>query len=98
MMTAHLRGLAAGAVLLGVLGLGGNARATAPSPRLAFPCSTIPPSATHPVVTCELAGHGFAHREKLAITYRVEIQWMQGVRDQNHKQITTYRRSALTDG
>lgn len=96
-MTTRLTGLVACVVLLAIPGPGGNAVA-APAPRLTFPCSAIPPSAAHPVVTCRLAGHGFARREHLAITYRVEIRWMQGVRNQNHKQFTTLRRAAETDG
>jgi hypothetical protein len=98
MITAQMKGLAVGAVLLGVLSLGGSALAGAPAPRLSFPCSTIPPAAAQPEVTCRLAGHGFAPREKLAIAYRVEIQWMQGAHTQNHVQVTTYRRRAVTDG
>jgi hypothetical protein len=97
-MLTQIKGLAASAALLGLLGMGGHPRADAAAPHLTLPCSPFPPSAAQPVVTCRLAGDGFARREKLAITYRVEIQWMQGTRTQNHQQVTTYRRRALTDG
>jgi hypothetical protein len=97
-MTAHFRGLAAGASLLGALVLGGGARASVPAPHITFRCGAIPPSEMRPVVTCRLAGQGFAPREMLAITYRVENKWMQGARRQNHSRITAYRRRARTDG
>jgi hypothetical protein len=98
MFIESLKGCAVGALLLGLLNFGGSAVAAAPAPRLTLPCSAIPPSAAHPVVTCRLTGQGFAPHETLAITYRVEIQWMQGMRNHNHKQIITQRRHAVTDG
>jgi hypothetical protein len=94
MTRVSLTAVIAGLALAGALGLGGSRSALA-APRLSLPCWNLPPSTAHPVVTCRLAGQGFAHRAHLRITYRVEVQWMQG--GTNHHQTTAYQRTAIAD-
>ncbi len=102
MMTTRIKILAIGATLACVLGMSGfptgaSAHALSAKPRLSFHCSNIPPNSVDPIVTCRLAGQGFYRGERLHITYRVELKWMQGAQNQNHQRIALYHRTGLTD-
>ncbi len=87
----HARAIVMAIALLAV----GSTQVAAAGPRATFPCMNFAKLHKTGIVSCQLNGTKFHASEQVSVTYRLEIDWKQG--SKNQQKVVVYHHSSSTD-